>query len=183
MQRMEYTTFLNRLHCTYFSSVVLVSCSDDAQMVCQKNGLLLHELLTGFCNIEDLTRNIRRSSGMYSLKSFHLRFISMEEFRPKTSEIIENTIRKTFKEAQVDNLPSSPSQIKTNTSNMSDNNITAWSPEIENVAMHSMSFNECEMVSQPLVHLHAISTGAKPSLLQKAQEVCGASSTAILMHL
>ena len=33
---MEYPNFLERVHSNYFSSVVLVSCSDDAQNVCQK---------------------------------------------------------------------------------------------------------------------------------------------------
>lgn len=81
----------------------------------------------------------------------HIRFERMTEARTKSAETVEQLLGSMFTPYDVAILPNSSSEIKAGPPN-------AWTSNVEQIVMRSLSFSEYEMISQPIVLMMVVST-------------------------
>jgi hypothetical protein len=74
----------------FCSPVVVTLASGEAERVCLQNGLLLHELLSCFGHLIDVSANIRIGKQAFSISETHLRFERATEVKPKSAELMES---------------------------------------------------------------------------------------------
>eukprot|EP01038_Epipyxis_sp_PR26KG_P005036 gene5036-7027_t len=135
----------------YCAPVVITVTTAEAEGICLKNGLLLHELLSAFGHLDGINAIVRSGAQNYSLPDTHVRFERVTEMRARTGDVIEEMMKQNFKEFELNRLPNNVQELKVSPP-------SAWSPLIEQIAMRSMAFTEFEMLSSPLIYLTVIAT-------------------------
>jgi hypothetical protein len=135
----------------FASPVVMMVSTAEAEKVSLRNGLLLHELLSAFSHIDGVNSLLRLQNMNINVTECHLRFERSTEMNEKSGEILEQLLRRDFTDFDIEHLPSTSSALKNNPP-------TGWSRNVEELVMRSLSFNECEMMSAPLMIMSVVST-------------------------
>jgi len=73
----------------FCAPVVVTVTTAEVENICQKNGLLLHELLSAFGHLDSINSVIRTGSGTLPVTDAHIRFERVTELKPKTSSGLE----------------------------------------------------------------------------------------------
>jgi hypothetical protein len=135
----------------FCSPVVVTLASGEAERICLQNGLLLHELLSCFGHLIDVSASIRIGKQAFTISETHLRFERATETKPKNAELMESILASNFVPFDIHRLPTSVGELKSAPP-------SAWTHTLEQLAVRSMSFSEFEMISHPLVVMSVIST-------------------------
>lgn len=73
----------------FCAPVVVTVTTAEVENICQKNGLLLHELLSAFGHLDSINSVVRTGSGTLPVTDAHIRFERVTELKPKTSTLLE----------------------------------------------------------------------------------------------
>lgn len=77
----------------FCAPVVVTLATGEAERVCLQNGLLLHELLSCFGHLIDVSASIRIGKQAFSISETHLRFERATEVKPKTGDLMESVTK------------------------------------------------------------------------------------------
>ena len=135
----------------FLSPVVMVQASEEAEPVSLRNGLLLHELLAAFSHVDGVNSLLRLPGMNINVTDCHLRFERSTEMHEKSGEILEQLLRRDFEDFDMQHVPSTANALRNAPP-------TGWSRNVEELVMRSLSFNECEMMSAPLMIMTVVST-------------------------
>lgn len=141
----------------YCAPVVVVIPTAEVETLCQKNGLLLHELLSAFGHLDSINASLRIGSQLLPIPDAHIRFERVTELKSKSSNSIEDFLRSSFEETDLSRLPSNIKELKGSPP-------SAWTPKLEQLVLRSISFSEFEMISHPVVLLTVVSTSDEDPL-------------------
>lgn len=145
-------SFLSRWQSEYFAPVVVTLSTAEVEKACLENSLLFHELLSAFGHLDAVNSTIRTGGGPnISISDSHIRFERVSEVVHKSSGVVEELLRDAFTESNFSRIPTTTNGIRGNPP-------TAWTSKIEQLLMHSVSFSEFEMASNPIILLTVVST-------------------------
>jgi hypothetical protein len=153
MSKVLFNKFVNE----YCAPVVVVIPTAEAETLCQKNGLLLNELLSAFGHLDSINASIRTGSQLLPIPDAHIRFERVTELKSKSSTSIEDYLRSSFEETDISRLPSTIQELKGSPP-------SAWTSKLEQLVLRSISFSEFEMISHPVVLLTVVSTSDEDPL-------------------
>lgn len=135
----------------FCAPVIATITTNEVELICQKNGLLFHELLSAFGRLDTMNAVVRTASATLPIIDAHIRFERVTEVQAKSAACLEEHLRKSFVPYDIVSLPNNIAELKVSPPNGSNS-------KIEDYFMRSMSFSEFEMISQPLILMTVIST-------------------------
>jgi hypothetical protein len=144
--------------------VVLTTATPEAERICARNGLLLHELLNAFGHIDNINISLRSAQSNIIMDDGHIRFERVTEAQVKSPGVVEEILRSKFTEFDLDKLPFDYEDLKISPP-------SGWSHDVEQLLLRSASFCEFEMISQPVLLLTVVSTSDEDPLTAM-QDLC-----------
>lgn len=148
---MTQSSLLSKWFGEYMCPVVVTIATAEAEKICLENGLLFHELISAFGQLDGINASVKSVNSQVGISDAHIRFERFTEVAPKSAATIEQLLRENFEEEDLIKMPSKKSELKNCPPN-------AWTPTVEQIVMRSISFSEFEMASHPLVMLSVIAT-------------------------
>ena len=94
--RNHYAGVLSRYVNEFCSPVVVTVTTAEVESTCLKNGLLLHELLGAFSQLDNVNCQVRLSTHSVSMSDAHVRFERSSELRVKTGTALEERVAACF---------------------------------------------------------------------------------------
>ena len=143
--------YLTKWISEFCAPVIATITTNEVELICQKNGLLFHELLSAFGRLDTMNAVVRTVNATLPIVDAHIRFERVTEVQAKSAVCIEEHLRKSFVPYDIISLPNNIAELKVSPPNGSNS-------KIEDYFMRSMSFSEFEMISQPLILMTVIST-------------------------
>ena len=148
---MSSKVLFNKFVNEYCAPVVVVIPTAESETLCQKNGMLLHELFSAFGHLDSINASIKAGQQIVTISDAHIRFERVTELKAKSSNSIEDHLRESFEETDLSRLPSTIQELKISPP-------SSWTPKLEQLVLRSISFSEFEMISHPVVLLTVVST-------------------------
>ena len=117
----------------YCAPVVVTVATAEVENICLKNGLLLHEILSGFGKLEGANATIRSTNSQIEINDANIRFERGTEVRSKNAGGIEELLRTSFEDYDLSRIPTTLADLKVDPP-------TTWCPNAEQLVLRSMAF-------------------------------------------
>lgn len=117
----------------FCAPVVVTVVTAEVESICLKNGLLLHEMLSGFGKLDGANATIRSTSSQIEITDAHIRFERVTEVRPKNAGGLEELLRTSFEEIDLAKAPTNLADLKADPP-------STWCSTAEQLMMRSMAF-------------------------------------------
>ena len=117
----------------YCAPVVVTVATAEVENICLKNGLLLHEILSGFGKLESVKATIRSTNSQIEINDANIRFERVTEVRSKNAGGIEELLRTSFEDYDLNRIPTTLADLKADPP-------TTWSSNAEQLVLRSMAF-------------------------------------------
>lgn len=121
---------------------------------------------SAFGHLDGIHASVRSAHQAIQINDAHVRFERITEAQPKSAGCVEEALRLSFKEFDMNKLPVDFEELKSAPP-------SGWTHNIEQRVIRSSSFSEYEMISQPLCILTVVST-ADLDPVACMQELCSA---------
>ena len=145
-------------HC---SPLIITISTAQVESTCLRNGLLFHELLAAFSQLDNINTQVRMGTHNVPLPDTHIRFERSSEVRPRygsgegEGDMLEQHLRGVFQTADIGGLPPSLADVARG---LAEGGTTGWSQKVEDGFISSMAHSEACMTSQPSGLLAVVST-------------------------
>jgi len=170
-------------HC---SPLIITISTAQAESTCLRNGLLFHELLAAFSQLDNIQAQVRMGTHNVPLPDTHVRFERSSELRPRygsgEGDMLEAHLRGVFQPADVVGLPSTLADVArgVNSNVWAEGGTTGWSQKVEDGFISSMAHSEVCLTSQPSGLVAVVST-ADVDPVACMQELLSAHHTPLCM--
>ena len=121
-------------------------------------------ICSAFGHLDGIHATVRATSQIIHINDAHIRFERITEAQAKSPGCLEEALRLNFNEFDMNKLPATFEDLRSTPP-------SGWTHEVEQRILHSGSFSEYEMISQPLCLLTAVST-ADADPMACMQELC-----------
>ena len=99
LERNYDSRLLSRFTKEFCAPVVMTVTTAEVENTCLKNGLLFHELMSGFGHLDNVNSTTRTGSSNIVLQDAQIRFESATDARAKTGILMEERLGEAFVEA------------------------------------------------------------------------------------
>lgn len=155
-------TTLGRMLLDEISPVVMVLRTPLVEESCWKNGLSFIEMLSPFCNFNNIDVPVRTASDQpYRLRKFRLRLFYASEIRQPNIEVAKERLKQVITHAGEKGLPelsSDPPQIETVLATSELEFLPSWFQYFNKELVAAASFSEHEAFDHPVACLLAVSS-------------------------
>ena len=131
----------------FCAPVVVTLATAEVESICLKNGLLLHELLSAFGKLDAANATIRSSNTQVEINDAHVRFERVTEVRTKNAGGIEELLRSSFEEYDVNKVHANLLDIKIDPP-------TTWGSTAEQLMVRSMAFRSDYLIHAVYKQIH-----------------------------
>lgn len=142
--------------------VVMVLCTPLVEEACLKNGLSLVEMLSPFCNFNNIDVPVRTSSDQpYRLQKFKLRLFYASDIRQPDLEVAKERLKQVITQAGEEDfseLSLDPPQIKDILDSAESKILPTWFRYFNKELVRTLSFSDHEAFDHPVACLLAISS-------------------------
>ena len=167
-------------HC---SPLIITVATAQVEKTCLRNGLLFHELLAAFSELDNINATIRMGTHSVQLPDAHIRFERSSEARIRTGDMLETYLRKVFKTAEIGAMPETLADVSRGIIPGVEGGTTGWSEQIEDGIISSMAHCEGSLMSQPSGLLAVVSTDdVDPIACMQVSAVCDSLKTDAYFH-
>ncbi|EPS62342.1 hypothetical protein M569_12447, partial [Genlisea aurea] len=156
------STKLGRMLLDKISPVVMVLCTQLVEDSCRKNGLNLIEMLSPFCNFDNIDVPVRTASDQpYRLRKFKLRLFYASEIRQPSIEVNLERINRVISlagDVDVGKLSLSPPEIESLIATSNLEFVPSWFDSFNGELIDAVSFSEHEAFDHPVACIVVVSS-------------------------
>ncbi|XP_075101206.1 uncharacterized protein LOC107825691 isoform X2 [Nicotiana tabacum] len=153
---------LGRMILEEITPVVMVLRTPLVEESSQKNQLSFIQLLSPFCNFNNIDVPVRTASDQpYRLKKFKLRLFYASDIRQPNIEVAKERLNQVITDAgekDLSDLCSEPLEIETVLNSSQNEFLPSWFQYFNNELVHTVSFSEHEAFDHPVTCLLAVSS-------------------------
>ncbi|KAL3839351.1 hypothetical protein ACJIZ3_023942 [Penstemon smallii] len=155
-------TRLGKMLLDEITPVVMVLRTPLVEESCRKNGLSFIEMLSPFCNFNNIDVPVRTASDHpYRLRKFKLRLFYASEIRQMNSEVAKDRLKQVVTHAgdrDISELCSDPPAIETIVATSELEIVPSWFQTFNKQLVDAVSFSEHESFDHPVACLVAVSS-------------------------
>lgn len=156
------TTPLGKMLLDEVTPVAMVLSTPLVEESCRKNGLSLLQMLSPFCNFNNIDVPVRTASDQpYRLHKFKLRLFYESDIRHPNLEVAKERLKQVITrtgEKELSELGSDPPQISDVVGRSESEILPSWFQIFNKELMHAVSFSEHEAFDHPVACLLVVSS-------------------------
>ncbi|KAL7096493.1 hypothetical protein ACP275_10G083100 [Erythranthe tilingii] len=157
-------TKLGRMLLDEITPAVMVLRTPLVEESCRKNGLSLIEMLTPYCNFNNIDVPVRTADQPYRLRRFKLRLFYASEIRQPNIEAAKERLKQVITHAgdrDISKLSSDPPDIQSLIATSEQEFVPSWFQDFNKELVDAVSFSEHEAFDHPVACLVAVSSKDK----------------------
>ncbi|GLT94814.1 hypothetical protein SLE2022_125350 [Rubroshorea leprosula] len=155
-------TPLGKMLLEEITPVVMVLCTPNVEEACLKNGLSFVQMLTPFCNFNNIDVPVRTSSDHpYRLQKFKLRLFYASDIRQPNLEVAKERLKQVITQAGEEDfseLSLDPPQIGDFASRSESEILPSWFQFFNKELIRTLSFSDHEAFDHPVACLLVVSS-------------------------
>ncbi|GLT90145.1 hypothetical protein SLE2022_080910 [Rubroshorea leprosula] len=156
------STPLGKMLLEEIAPVVMVLCTPNVEEACLKNGLSFVQMLTPFCNFNNIDVLVRTASDQqYRLQKFNLRLFYASDIRQPNLEVAEERLKQVITQAgerDFSELSIDPPQVDDLVSRSESEILPSWFQVFNKELIRTLSFSDHEAFDHPVACLLVVSS-------------------------